>query len=487
MPVIPLPVANGFYVSDSLPLSAQECTNLYPSIQEAPALNQEVLLGTPGIRQLATTGQINQINRGAHVLGDILYFVNGTTLWRLNRTVTAGVASYSVEAVGTVPGVGRVSMADNGTQLCILVPGTTSTGYIFTADPDTLTTITDPDFKANGEPQHVVFIDGYFAFTTDTKKFIVSALNDGLSYNALDFGSAEADPDITVAPIVFNNQLFVAGTETIEGYQNIGGAEFPFQRTGLYIPKGVSAPFSIVNTSSTFMWVGGGKNESPSIWALAGNNAEKVSTIPIDTILHRLTPDELSSVFAYAYAQRGAFFVCFVLPNTVLCYDLTSRRWHERKSRIVSSNGSVQTIRFRANSLVSAYGINIVGDSVDGRIGELDADTYTEYGNPIIRRFATQPFHAQGASFCLPSIELTVESGVGNIDQKEPEIRMERSTDGKTWSDARPRKIGSVGQYDKRAIWRRNGRAARFEVLRFSMSDPVKFVIIGLYADVMTG
>lgn len=487
MPTTTLPIANGFYVSDSLPVSAQECTNLYPSIQEAPALSQEVLLGTPGITQLATTGQINQINRGAHVLGGIPYFVNGTGLYRLNRTVTAGVSSYSVTQVGTIPGTGRVSMADNGTQLCVVVPGNPSSGYIFTESPDTFTQITDPDFKANGEPQQVVFIDGYFAFTTNTKKFIVSALNNGLSYNALDFGSAEADPDDTVAPIVFNNQLFIGGTETMEGYQNIGGADFPFQRTGLYLPKGIAAPFSIVNTSSTFMWVGGGKDESPSVWAFAGNSAQKVSTIPIDTILHKLAPDELANVFAYSYAQRGAFFVCFVLPDTTLCYDLTSKRWHERKSRLIRSNGSVVIDRFRVNSLVTAYSLNIVGDSIDGRIGSLEADTYTEYGNPILRRFATQPFHAQGASFLLPSIELTVESGVGNLDQKEPEIRMERSTDGKTWSDARPRKIGSVGQFNKRAIWRRNGRAARFETLRFSMSDPVKFVIISLTADVMTG
>lgn len=487
MTAVPLPVANGFYVSDSLPVSAQECTNLYPSIQEAPALSQEILLGTPGLVQLATTGAINQANRGEHVLAGVPYFVNGNRLYRLNRSEIGGVVSYSTTIVGVIPGTNRVSMADNGTQLCIVVPGSPSLGFIFTADPDTFTAITDPDFKANGEPQQVVFVDGFFAFTTDTKKFIISELNDGLSYNALDFGSAEADPDNTVAPVVFNNQLFIAGTETIEAFQNIGGAEFPFQRTGLYIPKGVAAAFSIVNASSTFMWIGGGKNESPSIWALSGNSAEKISTIPIDTILHRLSPFELSNCFAYSYAQRGAFFACFVLPETTLCFDLTSKRWHERKSRIIDARGVTQIVRFRVNSLVSAYGLNIVGDSIDGRIGSLDADTFTEYGMPILRRFATQPFHAQGASFCLPSVELTVESGVGNISQKEPEIRMERSKDGKTWSDSRPRKIGRVGQYEKRAIWRRNGRAARFEVFRFSMSDPVKFVIIALTADIVTG
>ena len=48
MAITQLPIANGFYVSDSLPISAQECTNFYPNIVQAPALNQETLIGTAG-------------------------------------------------------------------------------------------------------------------------------------------------------------------------------------------------------------------------------------------------------------------------------------------------------------------------------------------------------------------------------------------------------------------------------------------------------
>ena len=80
MPVIQLPIANGFYMSDSLPISAQECTNFYPNIPQAPALSQETLLGTPGTVEIGNTGVVadrKQANRGAHVMGPIPYFVNG--------------------------------------------------------------------------------------------------------------------------------------------------------------------------------------------------------------------------------------------------------------------------------------------------------------------------------------------------------------------------------------------------------------------------
>ena len=75
MPRTQIPIANGFYVSDSLPISAQECTNFYPNIVQAPALNQETLLGTPGLSQVATTAKTTdtELNRGSHAMNGVPY------------------------------------------------------------------------------------------------------------------------------------------------------------------------------------------------------------------------------------------------------------------------------------------------------------------------------------------------------------------------------------------------------------------------------
>ena len=123
MPDVILPIANGAYLSDSLPISAQECTNWYPVIIQTPALSQEVLYGTPGIEQVATSGMVSQVNRGGHDFSGVPYFVNAGNLYRLESDNT-------LTDVGAIEGTGRVSMADNGTQLFILVPG--GKGYIFT-------------------------------------------------------------------------------------------------------------------------------------------------------------------------------------------------------------------------------------------------------------------------------------------------------------------------------------------------------------------
>ncbi len=483
---IELPTTGGFYVSRSRPISNQECVNFYVHVNQGGGLVEESLYGTPGITQLATSGIETEKNRGAHVKEGIPYFVNGTTLYRLNRTVSgAGVETFDVTSLGTVEGEKRVSMADNGTQLCILVPG--GKGYIFNEDAGTpFEEITDADFRANGDPQFVVFVDGFFMFTTDTKEFIISAINDGLAYNALDVGTAEADPDKIVALIINDGLPYIAGSETIEPFRNIpAGADFPFLRIdGGLISTGVFAPYSLVNIADTFMFIGGGPNEKPGVYVFQGGQAVKVSTDGIDFILEQFTETQISDAFGWVYSESGAKFVGFSLPTTVIVFDLTSKKWHERKSFAIIDD-ITSSFRWRANSVVKAYDRILVGDAIDGRIGELDLEIFDEYDNNIVSTFSTIPFSNTGNRLLVPSIELTIESGVGNSVDPDPRISMDRSKNGQTFTQKRTRRMGKVGEYDHRVIWNKNGRAARFEIFRFTVSDKVKKVMIKLEADVL--
>ena len=488
MPRVVLPIANGFYRSESLPVSAQDCVNLYPHVLESAGLNSEILFGCPGIEQLATSGAVAaDLNRGAIKLGDVPYFVNGSELCRLN-------ADFSIDVIGTIDGRGLVSMASNGVQILIIVSGIPGVpdvkGYTFTdVGGDFLNEVVDVDFFANGNPQHVRYVDGYFLVTTDTKKFIISALNDGSSWNALDVGTAESDPDVVMVPEILNNQPYIFGTETTEAFSNQPvGADFPFVRTGTFLDKGTKAPFSVIKAQSQIYFVGGGKGESPAVYQYGGGaQAQKISTEGIDSILQRLTDDELADIFAWTYAQKGFYFVGFTLPSTTIVYDTRIGRWHERKSFVTFQDGTTSYTRWRVNSIVQAYGKLIVGDMVDGRIGSVDIDIYDEYGAEIRRRVSTQPFQNNMTSFRVPMIELTMESGVGNADDADPQVTMSRSIDGRTWTDPRARSVGAIGEFFKRQIWRRLGRASRFEMFAFEVSARVKVVIIQLVAEIMPG
>ena len=198
MPIMNLPIGGGFYQSESLPLSAQRCINWFPALpQTANANSQMVLFHTPGQKAFATlTGR----NRGQHSMAGIDYAVNDNTLYKINSDKTSTAIS------GTIVGSGIVSMDDNGTKLVIVVPGSSS--YVY--DGTTITQITDVDFRT---ADTVSFKDGYFLFTSsDGTVFFNSALNDPLNYRALDFGTAEINPDSIVASHVTHNELFIIGS-----------------------------------------------------------------------------------------------------------------------------------------------------------------------------------------------------------------------------------------------------------------------------------
>ena len=168
MPRVTLPISNGFYISDSLPISHQECTNWYVNIPQIEgALSVGNLFGSAGISQIQTTGLVKQVNRGMHVKSGKPYFLNGEELIRVDKSFDAlGEEVFTNVVIGTIPGDQRVSMADNGKQLMILVPG--GNGYIVdesTGSP--FLQITDLSFTANGVPQLVVVADSFFVVTTD--------------------------------------------------------------------------------------------------------------------------------------------------------------------------------------------------------------------------------------------------------------------------------------------------------------------------------
>jgi len=479
------PIANGFYVDASRPIANQACINLIPQIPQADALSPAQLIGTPGISGFADAG--NTPSRGRHVMNGIAYTVVNTTLHRVNSDGTT-------TSLGTISGSDAVSIDDNGVQMCIVVPG--SDAYIYTVAGG-LVTITDSDFTTTlGPSQQVVFVDGYFVHFNNNSAastspiFFNSALKDGTSYDALDFGTAEADPDDITGIHVSRNQLYIGGGRTIEPFANVGGAGFPFQRiSGGVVPKGVKAKFSMIDYDDSYAFVGGGLNEQPAVWKFTGSSGQKISTAAVDNIIQSLTDAEQEDIFCTVYGEHGGFFLNVHIKDRVLTFDslataLSGRpKWHERKSKDRFGRATV----WRVNGIIKAYGKTLVTDNQDGRIGEMSRDIYAEYGETINRSFSLAPFHAEGENITVAEMELTCESGTATATGagSDPYITRSYSDNAKTFGNETSRSLGKQGEYNKRQIWRREGQLKRFRVYKFSMDAPIKVAIIKLEADLI--
>jgi len=479
----PLPFAQGFYVSESLPISAQECINYYPNPPQTSTITEMALFNTPGLVE-KTAAATGEFNRGSHKLADILYQVNGNNLYRIDRTVNAfgpdTFAAVAVNGAVSIPGEKRVQIIDNGVQMAIIVPEETQkfNVWIFTVAGG-LVQLSDVDF--NGPVSAGVYIDSFFLFTKkDGKQFFISASNDGFSYNALDFATAAVDPDPIKAPFVLRNQLFIFGSQTAESFQNIGGSGFPFQRIqGQVIQKGILAANTITEIQGSMVWLGSSVNEQPAIWISSGGDPERISTTAIENQLRTYTDTQIEDAFVNKYSQSGNYFLAFTFPGqTTFTYDFTSGLWHERKSV-----NDVTVIPWRVTTIEDAYGELFVGDSISNKIGIIDKDTFTDYGSITRRRFVTPPFSNNGEPFFVDSVELFMETGTALTTSQgsDPKMLMSASNDGgRTFNNNISRDIGLIGEYEQRLIWGQLGRTSREKMLAFETSEPIKSVIIKL-------
>lgn len=463
-----IPIDTGFYQSDSKPLADQSAINLYPNNPTTDgALSKGALFRTPGILNIKNNG--TGPGRGFHKFQktSTLFSVSGNELYTQTNN-SNGVLR------GTISGTGRVSIADNGKTVAIIVPG--GDGYFYTIATNTLTKITDPIFISfqaqQGGVTSVTLKDSQFVYTTDEEFFVGSlvSINNGQDFDALDFEDAEVSSDPIVRTMSIKNELYIFGTETIELYQNVAGAAFPFQRIlGATIDKGLASRFGIIEFDNSFLFLGQSKNESPAIWVGGSGRATKVSTTAIDNEIQKYTKTELDSVFTWAYSQDGALFCGFTFPNTTFVYDATATAmqgkpvWHQRET-----NGS----RWRVNDIVTIFGDVIGCDETDGRMGIISRDYETEYTNLIERTCSGMYIDNGGKSFVIQRAELSTTSGISNANFASKVVELFFTKNGgQTYNSMGTKKLGVLPEYEKRQIWYRLGRVPFSVAFKFSSSD----------------
>ena len=483
MPFTPIPLSFGFYQSSVAPFASQRCINWLPVVAEGPAISSRMLKQMPGLDLFGTIPKTG--NRGSIVMDGTPYFVNGDSLYSVDSSGTATL-------VGGVSGSGMVSMAHNGTYLVIVVPG--GDAYTYNKGTGVYGLITDVDFITS---DIVVYKDGYFVFTaTAGNVFFNSALNDPTSYDALDFGSAEASPDKIVTQIVDHNELFICGSEIIEIFQNVGGSGFPFQRIqGAIISKGCHAKFGLVKFDNTFSFIGGGLNERTAIWKVSGSSsAVKISTDAIDSQIQLFNEAEIADAFAGTMAFDGQILAFFTFESTrieskTFVYNATASAlaggsvWFELSSGLTGGRWAAQTV-------ARAYGKIITADGATGQLGALNSDSALDFGEPNLREATSTPFSQEGAPLFAGSLKVLFESGLGLTSGygSDPLCSMDFSDDGgATWSAKTARKMGKIGEYGRESVWNRQGRFPVSRIVRLSVAAPVKANLIRMGATIEGG
>lgn len=484
-----IPLGNGFYVSESLPVSHQLCQNLFPNYPESDASSVSQLFTRLGLDQIVTTGG-SAVNRGLRVMAGVPYFVNENTLWRLNRVIDSlGNEIFSLDNLGTIPGIGRVKMADSGIELAIVIPGTNTTfGYSVAFG---LSQITDPNFIPSPATvvNDVVFASGIFVFAADRAIVFESNVNDLFTYDTANFFIYGNAKNNIVGIYEYNEQLYVFSSINSAVYapRNFDELGAIFTKVdGYEFSKGLSSQFSIYDFGKTFLMMGQGFNETPKIYIFTGNDFDPISTTSIEQILESYSESEIKESFGFNYTFRGETFAVFSLKNNTFKYCMKASKssgkkiWVEDRSENLTNKS-----RWRVNGLVKVYDRLLCTDSESGIIGELTDSVLSDYGNIIRYEFSLPPISGKGKNLSFRYFMLEVEAGLATGDD-ELDIEMNYSDDAKVFPDNgwRTRGMGLKGNYSRILKWSGLGKSRTPRVFRCRMTKPGKYVIIKAWVGV---
>jgi hypothetical protein len=369
-------------------------------------------------------------------------------------------------------------MSDNGIQLFVACNGPS---FIYNSQTNVFQQITDGDFPG---AVLVSYLDGYFVFNEpNSQKIWVTSLLDGLSVDPLDFASAEGSPDGVVGIIADHRELWVFGTNSIEVWYNSGNADFPLTRIqGAFNELGCAAAYSIAKMDNGLFWLGKDARGQGIVYRANGYTGQRISTHAVEWHIQQY--GTLSDAIGYTYQQDGHSFYVLIFPtaNTTWVYDVATQAWHERAG---FANG--EFTRHRSNCQAFFQNNVLVGDFENANVYAFDLTDFSDNGSiqKWLRSWRALPTGQNNLKRTAHhSLQLDCETGVGlNIGQgSDPQVMLRWSDDGgHTWSSEHWVSIGKIGEYYRRAIWRRLGMTMKLRdrVYEISGTDPVKIDIMG--------
>lgn len=410
--------------------------NLYP--EQSPTVAGEIaLIQRPGL-----VSYLAQAARGLYredgVFSGGLFTLTGTTLYNSGVALTGTVSgsdrpewAYTVDGLFVLSG-GVVYQTTNGTSVA-------ATSFPDSALVSSITQLNSILVAVRADTGTI-----YFRLPGDTV------------WGALDFFSAEREPDPALAVQALGDTLYVFGSASIELFAPTGDSAVPFQRIqGAAINRGLKDRNSISPADNTLFFVA--ENN------IAYRLGDGVPTIVSDnSIAERIEASATASAFSYSAA--GHTFWVLGLDTETLVLDVAGG-WTQYEH----DSGP-----FPALGIYDGENTYVAGAKVY-TLGNVSNDD----GAAMLRLF-TAVLPVEEPVLC-DALEISLSPGVTTVGNEPALLSMTYSDDqSRTWSDRRTASTGFSGEYRKRVRFRRLGMAdAPGRVFEISTTDDVEFRFSG--------
>lgn len=410
------------------------------------------------VEQSASQGVIMQSRRP---LGEVLEIGSGPIRTTLVRdgvfagdrfTISGGKAYRGITELGDIIGNGVASIAVRAGEVLF-----NAGGPIYSFNGTDFIQVTFPD---NSNVTKVFYTAGYFlAIEAGTGYMFFSGVNDGRSWDALDFFEVESEPDAVNDAVTLDGVIAAGGPNSVEFLAPTGNPDLPFTPIQQRVfEQGVFATGCMVQDDNTFFFVGGDQ-----ILYRNGNVPEAIGG---DWLTERISLS--STVRLYLLKDQRHKWVCILLDAETWAYDITTGETFELRSYGRSN--------FRCGP--------DFGDDETGKIWQF-VDYGADNDEGIVERILTA-----GERLLEPKSydSVTIECEVGTTpfltgNYTEPTIEFRTSDDGgNTWTDWETDTLGPQGDYRKIVQYNALGMyslpGAMFQI---RLTDPVGIRVSGFY------
>ena len=405
---------------------------------------------------VATWGTGSGVGRAGIEWNGVCYRVSGTKLISIDD---AG----AVTVLGDVGGSGQAQMDYSFDRLSIQ-----SSGDFYYWDGSTLTQVTDPDL---GTVLRHIWVDGYF-MTTDGEFLVVAELLDPTDVNPLKYGSSEVDPDPVKAVLKLRNEPHAVNRYTIEVFQNnpnAGASEFPFDRIeGAQITRGAVGSFACcVFDGEAIAFVGGGRNESVSVYLGANGSSGRIATREIDQVLGGYTDAQLADILCETRVGEGMKRLYIHLPDQTLVYDAGASAIVQKPVWFVLRDGFEAGTAYSARNMTCCYGKWIVDHVSSSSFGYLTENDGSRWGSDVGWEFSTPIIYNEGRKGIIHELELVCLTG-RNALSTAPTIWTRHGEDGETFSQPTFSLAFNQGNRTQRIRFTRQGLVDHWRIQKFN-------------------
>jgi hypothetical protein len=269
-----------------------------------------------------------------------------SSLTSVTTTATATVAAgHGLKVNDRVTIAGATQTEYNGVYTVTSVPLSTTFTYTFAGSATTPATGTITAVGGRKTVPGIVYLDASFYVMDEAAVIYGSDLNTGLSWNALNFITAQVEPGAGVCIAKTQNYVIAFkewSTEFFYDAANSPGSPLSAVSNGFNL-VGCASGDSVANLDGILFWVSQTRQKGRGVHMMRGLDEQPISTPDIERILNLST---LATVYSFGVKIAGhAFYVLTLVDqNITVVYDMTSKTWAQWSSLTLGTPVSVTSI-----------------------------------------------------------------------------------------------------------------------------------------------